>query len=1000
MRTRNLLFLVACLIFSLNVKAQDDYLRVTDLSQIQNGSSVIFAARHDSLSTTSYYAMSNDAHGKPQGVLFSVMSSDDGFVLPDEISDKDSSYCWTVGMSDDNFTFINPNGDMIGYGSSGTDFVKNGVNSTWTITAAVSGGGTSVPNHNAFIITNVGASNRSIAFRKYSNDAVYEKFAPYTNSAANLGGDTYFFYIDIFVKSSEVTPVVSLPEFSPASGDYTSAQNVTISCDTEDATIFYTVDGKNPTEESEVYSTPIEVSKTMTIKAFAKKEGMKNSGIATATFKIIETVNVSFYENGKLLQTKTVANGDAVGELPVATAPNGFSFSGWTDADIATCLNTAPNMMTPLTVVNKDMSVYAVFSISNDNCVETEVSSLNKSDEVIIAISKDDKYYAMSQVKGANGQPTAKELNVSNGVVVSAVSDDIKWNIAYNNGEMVICPDGNEENWLYCTSGSSNNSVRIGTNVDNNVFELKTVEINDVVYSDYLYNRMTERFVGAYYDNDVAVDWRAYKLTASGAFPTNIKDQKYHFFKSEGISYYCTAVDLPQAQTVVTDTRWGNVCVENKIVVENGVTLTIEGVIACADADNLVIKDGGQLLHHNKGVFATIEKEIQGYGSTNEGWYTIASPLVKNVELSDVKDLIPSDDDYDLYRYDEPTSYWENAKEVTNDFSTFEAGRGYLYANKYDATISFVGEINSESKSYNLTKTEGINLSGFHLIGNPFAHNIYKGVGAAIDDDNLVDGFYTLSNSGAWEVNVSNEKPIAPCQSVLVKTIASGDVVVNKKHQPSSQKSRANKNMLMVKVANKSYEDRAYVEFEGDYGLEKISHQNKDIPMIYFPVDDVNYAIAISDTDTKEIPLSFVAKTMGEYTISIKLYDEVFKEVHLVDNMTGSVTNMITDDYTFVATAEDRPDRFVIKLIGVNSINEHLDNDNIFVYADNDKLIIDNISSDAVIGVYDMMGRRVFCGSVKSSGRYQVVEVGEVQSGVYIVSVSDKNGIRTQKVIL
>ena len=46
MRTRNLLFLVACLIFSLNVNAQDNYLRVTDLSQIQNGSSVVFAARH------------------------------------------------------------------------------------------------------------------------------------------------------------------------------------------------------------------------------------------------------------------------------------------------------------------------------------------------------------------------------------------------------------------------------------------------------------------------------------------------------------------------------------------------------------------------------------------------------------------------------------------------------------------------------------------------------------------------------------------------------------------------------------------------------------------------------------------------------------------------------------------------------------------------------------------------------------------------------------------
>ena len=72
----------------------------------------------------------------------------------------------------------------------------------------------------------------------------------------------------------------------------------------------------------------------------------------------------------------------------------------------------------------------------------------------------------------------------------------------------------------------------------------------------------------------------------------------------------------------------------NKIVVEDGATLTINGAIACTNAENLIIKDGGQLLHDNKGVMATIEKEIQGYGSTGDGWYTVSSPLVGNVELS------------------------------------------------------------------------------------------------------------------------------------------------------------------------------------------------------------------------------------------------------------------------------------------------------------------------------------------------------------------------------
>ena len=997
MKTKNLLFLVVCLVLALNIKAQDAYFRVTDLSQIKNGSSVIFAARHDSLSPTSYYAMPNVVAGKPQGVPFTTVLSED-VVIPKEIADNDTSYCWLVGMSGSNYTFINPDGDMIGYGSSGTDFVKNGVNSTWTITADTSGNLTSVPNHEAFVITNVGAPSRSIAFRKYSNEDLYEKFAPYSNSATNKDGDDYFFYIDIFVKSAEVTPVVSLPTFDPASGDYTTTQNVTISCDTEGATIYYTLDGKNPTEESDVYSDPIKVSKTTTIKALAKKEGMKNSGIATATFKIIETVDVSFYENGKLLQTTNVAKGDAIGELPIATAPEGFSFSGWTDSEITSVFTTSPDMITSSTKINDEENFYAVFSIISDNCIETEVSSLKKSDNVVMAISKDGKYYAMSQEKGANGQPTAKELAVSNGAIESAISDDIKWNIEYNKGDMIIYPNGDEENWLYCTSGSNNNSVRIGTNADNNVFELKTVEIDDVIYSDYLYNKATERFVGAYYDNDTAVDWRAYKLTASGAFPTNIKDQTYHFFKSEGKSFYCTNVDIPQSQTIATNIVWENASIVNEIVIENGAVLTVNGALACTNAENLIIKDGGQLVHNNKGVMVTMEKEVQGYGSTNEGWYTISSPFVKNIALSGLEGLIPSTNDYDLYRYDEPTSYWENVKDATNNFVTFEAGRGYLYANKYDATISFAGEVNGESKSYNLTKTDGINLSGFHLIGNPFTHNIYKGEGAAIDEDNLVEGYYTLSNSGAWEVNASGDCPIKPCQSILVKTLKSGDIVINKTNNIPSQRLR-DEEMLMVNVANRDYEDKAYISFGEGYSLEKIDHQNEDIPMIYFPVDDVNYAIAILDSDIKEVPLSFEAKTMGEYTITIKSDANMFENVYLVDNMTGNKTNMLTDDYSFVATTNDIPNRFVITLSEGAFIEEYPEKNDIFAYVNDGALIINNISKNTLIDIYDVMGRRVLCDV--ATGESCVVEVGNVLSaGLYIVKVSGKEGVRTQKVIL
>ncbi|MBO7460661.1 MAG: chitobiase/beta-hexosaminidase C-terminal domain-containing protein [Bacteroidales bacterium] len=62
---------------------------------------------------------------------------------------------------------------------------------------------------------------------------------------------------------------VATPTFSPAAGTYYEAQNVTIACTTEGATIYYTTDGNDPTTSSAVYSTPIAISQTTTVKAMA-----------------------------------------------------------------------------------------------------------------------------------------------------------------------------------------------------------------------------------------------------------------------------------------------------------------------------------------------------------------------------------------------------------------------------------------------------------------------------------------------------------------------------------------------------------------------------------------------------------------------------------------------------------------------------------------------------------------------------------------------------------
>lgn len=77
------------------------------------------------------------------------------------------------------------------------------------------------------------------------------------------------------------------PTFFPAAGTYTSAQDVEISTTTQDATIYYTLDGSTPTTSSSEYNGTIYVNEPMTIKAIAAKDGMNNSGVASAVYTIV-----------------------------------------------------------------------------------------------------------------------------------------------------------------------------------------------------------------------------------------------------------------------------------------------------------------------------------------------------------------------------------------------------------------------------------------------------------------------------------------------------------------------------------------------------------------------------------------------------------------------------------------------------------------------------------------------------------------------------------------
>ena len=135
-------------------------------------------------------------------------------------------------------------------------------------------------------------------------------------------------YVANFVAMGQV----AAPTFTPAAGTYTSEQdlNVSMNCATTGATIYYTTDGTTPTQTSTVYSTPVEITETTTIKAIAMAENMLPSEVAEATYTINQVYNVYVEETDNGTIGANPSSGVEGTTITLSyTAEDGYTLKKW-----------------------------------------------------------------------------------------------------------------------------------------------------------------------------------------------------------------------------------------------------------------------------------------------------------------------------------------------------------------------------------------------------------------------------------------------------------------------------------------------------------------------------------------------------------------------------------------------------------------------------------------------------------------------------------------------
>lgn len=141
-------------------------------------------------------------------------------------------------------------------------------------------------------VNNVGAQDLTATAADYTYTVTGEHSAITLEATKRLYVESITFYYD---QEGPVVVTPKTPTFSLAGNAATEDVTVTLTCETEGAKIYYTLDGTTPTAESTEYAAPVVVKyedRTVTVKAVAVLDGVLSS-VASETITRPDNVYTS-----------------------------------------------------------------------------------------------------------------------------------------------------------------------------------------------------------------------------------------------------------------------------------------------------------------------------------------------------------------------------------------------------------------------------------------------------------------------------------------------------------------------------------------------------------------------------------------------------------------------------------------------------------------------------------------------------------------------------------
>lgn len=221
--------------------------------------------------TTGQYYMVTDTSYAP-GVL------DGSWVTAVEAANAATDAVWTLTVSGDEVTLTDSNDVSIAPKGGNNNGIKQGdYDWAWSF------------NNGKFTFS--GQDNDTVVLASNTTQTTGEnRFRAYKTTTVNSNPDQYpsEFTLYQLTDGGSVTPgTVAAPQASPQAGAVVSGTEITLTCATSDASIYYTLDGTDPTMSSTLYydNNKPTITANCTLKAVAIKDGV-SSAVQTVEYTI------------------------------------------------------------------------------------------------------------------------------------------------------------------------------------------------------------------------------------------------------------------------------------------------------------------------------------------------------------------------------------------------------------------------------------------------------------------------------------------------------------------------------------------------------------------------------------------------------------------------------------------------------------------------------------------------------------------------------------------